>query len=126
AAFGVAQLSARSPAVLAHVGLAVLGMAAAYGGVCGAMMLAGEREGGTLVLLDIFLGRRGLLWLAKGLLGVAPTGTQAPGVAAGRGCCVCWGGPRRTGWGQWWAGPGRATSACGGGPGPGRAAITGS
>src|SRR6516164_6054960 len=45
--------------------LTILGMAACYGVVCGAMMFAGEQEGGTLVFLDIFLGRRGLLWMGK-------------------------------------------------------------
>ena len=55
---------------LVRVGLSVLGMAAVYGVVCGAMMLAGEREAGTLVFLDIFLGRRGLLWLWKSLIGM--------------------------------------------------------
>ena len=34
----------------------IFGMAAAYGVVCGSMMFAGEREGGTLPFLDIFLG----------------------------------------------------------------------
>ncbi len=46
-----------------------LGMAAGYGVVCGAMMLAGEHEGGTLSFLDIFLGRRGQLWFAKFAIG---------------------------------------------------------
>jgi hypothetical protein len=50
--------------------LTILGMAATYGVVCGAMMLAGEHEGGTLVFLDVFLGRRGLLWIAKFLIGI--------------------------------------------------------
>ena len=49
--------------------LTVLGMAATYGVVCGSMMLAGEHEGGTLVFLDIFFGRRGLLWLMKFSIG---------------------------------------------------------
>lgn len=51
------------------MGIIVLGMAAAYGVVCGSMMLAGEAENGTLVFLDIFLGRRGLLWWWKFLVG---------------------------------------------------------
>ncbi|MBM4071419.1 MAG: hypothetical protein FJ271_21155 [Planctomycetes bacterium] len=51
------------------MGIIVLGMAAAYGVVCGAMMLAGEAENGTQVFLDIFLGRRGLLWWWKFLFG---------------------------------------------------------
>src|SRR5206468_12832403 len=50
--------------------LTTLGLAAAYGVVCGSMMLAGEHETGTLVFLDIFLGRRELLWLWKFLIGV--------------------------------------------------------
>jgi hypothetical protein len=50
--------------------LTILGMAATYGVVCGSMMIAGEHEGGTLVYLDIFLGRRWLLWLGKVAVGV--------------------------------------------------------
>jgi hypothetical protein len=61
--------------------LTVLGMAAAYGVVCGAMMFAGEREAGTLVFLDIFLGRRGLLWFWKVLLGAVLAVTEALAVA---------------------------------------------
>jgi hypothetical protein len=49
--------------------LAILAMAGAYGVVCGALMLAGECEGGTLPFLDVFLGRRGLLWFGKFFLG---------------------------------------------------------
>src|SRR5205085_9512350 len=71
-AVAVAQLSATSLTYTAtRVALAVLGLAAAYGVVCGSMMFAGEHERGTLVFLDIFLGRRDLLWLWKGLVGVA-------------------------------------------------------
>lgn len=61
--------------------ITVLAMAAVYGVVCGSMMFAGEREGGTLVLLDIFLGRRGLLWLGKLLIGMLLVTTQALAVA---------------------------------------------
>lgn len=57
--------------------LTILGMAATYGVVCGAMMFAGEHEGGTLVFLDIFLGRRPLLWLGKFGLGAALALSQA-------------------------------------------------
>src|SRR6202011_3244928 len=57
--------------------LTILGMAATYGVVCGSMMFAGEHEGGTLVFLDIFLGRRGLLWLAKVAIGSVLVMTQA-------------------------------------------------
>lgn len=50
--------------------LTIFGMAATYGVVCGAMMFAGEHEAGTMVYLDIFLGRRGLLWISKFAIGV--------------------------------------------------------
>jgi hypothetical protein len=64
-----------------QVGLAVLAMAAVYGVVCGAMMFAGEREGGTLVFLDIFLGRRDFLWVGKFLIGALFVVTEAVAVA---------------------------------------------
>lgn len=62
--------------------LTILGMAATYGVVCGAMMLAGEHEGGTLVFLDIFHGRRGRLWTGKLAIGALLALTQAIAVAA--------------------------------------------
>jgi hypothetical protein len=81
-AFCIIQLSAPGSAYVAgRVALAVLGLAGAYGVVCGSMMLAGEREGGTLVFLDIFLGRRGLLWLWKSLIGVLLAVSEALAVA---------------------------------------------
>jgi hypothetical protein len=61
--------------------LTYLGMAATYGVVCGAMMLAGEHEGETLTFLDIFLGRRDLLWLIKFAIGVLLTVGEALAVA---------------------------------------------
>src|ERR1019366_982291 len=61
--------------------LTILGMAATYGVVCGSMMLAGEREGGTLVFLDIFMGRRGLLWLGQFAIGMVLVLTQSLAVA---------------------------------------------
>lgn len=64
-----------------NAGMAILAMAAVYGVVCGSMMFAGEREGGTLVFLDIFLGRRDLLWLGKFFIGVLLVVTQALAVA---------------------------------------------
>jgi hypothetical protein len=82
--FGMASLiSPRSggDARLEVVGLTVLGMAAAYGLVCGGMMFAGEREAGTLVFLDIFLGRRGLLWFWKLVIGLVWVLTEALAVA---------------------------------------------
>jgi len=63
--------------------LSVLGMVATYGVVCGAMMFAGEREAGTMVFLDIFLGRRDLIWLWKFLIGIILALTQALVVATG-------------------------------------------
>ena len=65
----------------ATLGMTILAMAGVYGVVCGSMMIAGEREGGTLVLLDIFLGRRGLLWLGKLTIGVVLAITEALAVA---------------------------------------------
>ncbi|MCS7046385.1 MAG: hypothetical protein NZO58_08525 [Gemmataceae bacterium] len=64
------------------VGVTALAMAAVYGVVCGSMMLAGEREEGTLVLLDVLLGRRGLLWTYKAGIGVLFVLSQALTVAA--------------------------------------------
>jgi hypothetical protein len=56
-------------------------MGAAYGVVCGSMMLAGEHEGGTLAFLDIFLGRRYLLWIGKFLIGIVLVLAEAFAVA---------------------------------------------
>jgi hypothetical protein len=81
-AFCIIRFSAPGSVFVAgRVALAVLGLAGAYGVVCGGMMLAGEREGGTLVFLDIFLGRRGLLWLWKALVGVLLAVSEALAVA---------------------------------------------
>ncbi len=60
----------------------IFGMAAAYGIVCGSMMFAGEHEGGTLVFLDIFLGRRGRLWAGKVAIGTVLVLTESLAVAA--------------------------------------------
>lgn len=62
---------------LVSIPLMVLGMAAAYGVVCGAMMFAGEREAGTMVFLDIFSGKRDLLWLCKFAIGILLAATEA-------------------------------------------------
>jgi hypothetical protein len=62
---------------LAVASLSILGLAGAYGVVCGAMMLAGEHENGTLVFLDIFLGQRHVLWFAKFLIGIVLAATEA-------------------------------------------------
>ena len=80
---GLPQIVAMGdPSIAVQVAaLAILGMAAAYGVVCGAMMFAGEHEGGTLVFLDIFLGRRSLLWMGKFLIGVILVVTQVAVVA---------------------------------------------
>src|SRR5436309_2422736 len=68
---GLAKIVAAADARTAHAvtTLTVLGLAAAYGVVCGAMMFAGEHENGTLVFLDIFHGRRETLWFGKVLIG---------------------------------------------------------
>ncbi|HMF15402.1 MAG TPA: hypothetical protein VKE94_23970, partial [Gemmataceae bacterium] len=47
-----------------------VGAVLTYGVVCGAMLLAGEREGSTLPFLDALLGRRLPLWFSKLLPGV--------------------------------------------------------
>src|SRR5262245_19169337 len=83
-AFGLGQLlSPQEPEAsrLGTIGWTVLAMAVTYGLVCGAMMLAGEREAGTLVFLDVFSGRRGLLWLGKLLIGVVLALSEALAVA---------------------------------------------
>ena len=62
--------------------LTILGMTVANGVVCGAMMFAGEHEGGTLVFLDIFHGRRGQLWSGKAAIGAVLVVTEGLAVAA--------------------------------------------
>ena len=52
-------------------------VAATYGLVCGAMLLASEREAGTLPLLDAWTARRTPVWRAKLLVGLGLTLTQA-------------------------------------------------
>jgi hypothetical protein len=59
----------------------ILGMAVTYGVVCGAMMFAGEHENGTLMFLDVFLGRRDVLWVAKALIGAGLAISEALAVA---------------------------------------------
>ncbi len=83
-ALGLAPLISTTPgsSLADTTAIIVLGMAAAYGVVCGGMMFAGERENGTLVFLDIFLGRRGLLWLGKAGLGVFLALSEGLAVAA--------------------------------------------
>ena len=61
--------------------LTILGMTVAYGVVCGAMMFAGEHEGGTLTFLDIFHGRRGQLWACKAAIGTVLVITEGLAVA---------------------------------------------
>jgi hypothetical protein len=57
-------------------------IAIAYGLVCGAMMLAGEREAGTLTFLDTLTGRRTPLWSTKLITGAALTTAQAALITA--------------------------------------------
>lgn len=52
-------------------------LAVAYGVVCGAFLLAGEREAGTLSFLDAHTDRRGGLWRAKLAAGALLTLTQS-------------------------------------------------
>jgi hypothetical protein len=81
--FGLARIVASADVMLAASvsAMTVLGMGGAYGVVCGAMMLAGEHEGGTLAFLDIFLGRRYLLWIGKFLVGIVLVLVEAETVA---------------------------------------------
>jgi hypothetical protein len=65
---------------VASAALTILGMAAAYGAVCGSMMFAGEHENGTLVFLDVFWGKRGSLWFGKLAIGAALVLAQAAAV----------------------------------------------
>ncbi|HMC65855.1 MAG TPA: hypothetical protein VKI65_13030 [Gemmataceae bacterium] len=51
-------------------------LATVYGLVCGAMMLAGEREANTQAFLDILTARRAGLWFGKLLIGLALTCLQ--------------------------------------------------
>jgi hypothetical protein len=55
--------------VTAHV-LVVVGLAVTYGLVCGAMLLAGEVEGGSLAFLDTLPALRRQVWGAKLVAGV--------------------------------------------------------
>lgn len=50
---------------------------AVYGALCGAMLLAGERESGTLAFLNWLRVRRSDLWWVKYLVGLVLTGCQA-------------------------------------------------
>jgi hypothetical protein len=50
--------------------VAAVGSVLTYGVVCGAMLLAGEREGSTLAFLDALTGRRLPIWFAKLVPGV--------------------------------------------------------
>lgn len=75
ALFGMAQLMAPSPTLSFHpvnesvISVAVL-LVWTYGMVCGAMLLAGERESATLIFLDVLPVRRVQLWAVKGLVGL--------------------------------------------------------
>ncbi|HEY8503197.1 MAG TPA: ABC transporter permease, partial [Gemmataceae bacterium] len=78
--------------------VAALLMAVAGGIVCGAMLLAGERETGTLPFLDTLPVSRSRLWAAKATFGVVLTLAQA-GLLMG----LTWGmgyldGEDRVGW----------------------------
>ena len=61
--------------------MTILGMTVAYGVVCGAMMFAGEHEGGTMPFLDVFHGRRGQLWAGKAAIGTVLVITEGVAVA---------------------------------------------
>ena len=57
-------------------GLAIM-LAVVYGLLCGSMLLAGERELGTLPFLDVLTARRSRVWTTKLLVGAALTTAQA-------------------------------------------------
>jgi hypothetical protein len=61
--------------------LASFGAVVTYGLVCGAMMLSGEREGGTLAFLDALSGQRMTIWWSKLLTGLVLTLMQGLVVA---------------------------------------------
>jgi hypothetical protein len=65
-ALGILSLPSDS---ITHVIVAAAGSVLTYGVVCGAMMLAGERELGTLAFLDALTGQRFPVWFAKMLPG---------------------------------------------------------
>jgi hypothetical protein len=79
--FGISRLASGVDGAVATTTLTVLVMAVTYGVVCGSMMFAGEHEGGTLVFLDVFLGRRGVLWMGKFLVGAVLAVCEALAVA---------------------------------------------
>ncbi|MFO0966446.1 MAG: hypothetical protein U0793_12795 [Gemmataceae bacterium] len=79
---GIAKLNMDPTSATTVAPLTILALAGTYGVVCGAMLLAGEHEGGTMVFLDTFCGRRGALWLGKFLIGILLVLTQASAVAA--------------------------------------------
>src|SRR5262249_56196389 len=49
----------------------VYALAIAHGVVCGALLIAGDRETNTLSFLDAHVGRRWTLWRTKAVAGVA-------------------------------------------------------
>ena len=70
-----------------------------YGMICGVMLLAGEREAGTLTFLDALPGLRRRLWLAKCLAGLVLVLAQIAflmGVAAVRRLFEDWAEPAWT------------------------------
>lgn len=73
------------------------GLAYLAGAVCGAILLADEKEVGTLEFLDTLPGRRRDLWLGKAVFGVAATTAQA-GVLGGLAYALGVADPRLAGW----------------------------
>ena len=56
-------------------------LAAIYGLLCGCLMLAGEREAGTLPFLQVLAGQRGPIWRTKCAAGLALTVAQTLAIA---------------------------------------------
>jgi hypothetical protein len=76
------------PAMQESIGAGASGLAFIYGLVCGATLLAGERESQTLPFLDALEAQRARLWNTKVLTGIILTLAQAlllAGIATGLG-----------------------------------------
>jgi hypothetical protein len=79
---GVAQLADTEATRLEASRVVAVAFAWGYGLVCGALLLAGEREAGTLTFLDLLPASRMQLWAAKGLGGVLLVLLQVAAVGA--------------------------------------------
>src|SRR5262245_35519448 len=55
---------------LSPIAVVVMTLTIAHGVVCGALLLAGDRETNTLSFLDVHVSRRFVLWKTKAVAGV--------------------------------------------------------